>query len=183
MVVAVAKALEAKRAGAHLRLDGNTAASAAAYGARAGVTTVCVVPHDSTASGKMAQTRMFGARVVAVTGTFDHALTIVRQLAEREGVILVNSVNPHRLEGQKTAAFEIVDALGDAPDELYLPVGNAGNIAAYWRGFAGLSESRTGDADSDAAGIPGRGRGADGARASHRRPRDPGVGHSHRQSS
>ena len=135
MVVAVAKALEANARALICASTGNTAAAAAAYGARAGVMTVCVVPDGSTAAGKLAQTRMFGARVVAVTGTFDHALTIVRQLAERDGVILVNSVNPHRLEGQKTAAFEIVDALGDAPDELYLPVGNAGNIAAYWRGF------------------------------------------------
>ncbi|MDE2989553.1 MAG: threonine synthase [Chloroflexota bacterium] len=141
MVVAVAKALEANARALICASTGNTAASAAAYGARAGVTTVCVVPHGSTAAGKLAQTRMFGARVVAVTGTFDHALTVVRQLAEREGVILVNSVNPHRLEGQKTAAFEIVDALGDAPDELYLPVGNAGNISAYWRGFVGYHEA------------------------------------------
>ena len=135
MVVAVAKALEANARALICASTGNTAASAAAYGARAGVTTVCVVPRGSTAAGKMAQTRMFGARVVAVNGSFDQALTIVRQLAEREGVVLVNSLNPHRLEGQKTAAFEVVDALGDAPDELYLPVGNAGNIAAYWRGF------------------------------------------------
>ena len=135
MVVAVAKALEANARALICASTGNTAASAAAYGARAGVTTVCVVPRGSTAAGKMAQTRMFGARVVTVSGSFDQALTIVRQLAEREGVVLVNSVNPHRLEGQKTAAFEVVDALGDAPDELYLPVGNAGNIAAYWRGF------------------------------------------------
>ena len=141
MVVAVAKALEADARALICASTGNTAAAAAAYGARAGVTTVCVVPHGATAAGKLAQTRMYGARIVAVTGTFDHALTIVRQLAKRDGVVLVNSVNPDRLEGQKTAAFEIVDALGDAPDELYIPVGNAGNIAAYWRGFVGYRQA------------------------------------------
>lgn len=135
MVVAVAKALES---GTHTLIcasTGNTSASAAAFGARAGIRTVCLVPHGSTATSKLAQTLMFGALVVAIQGTFDEALVIVRELAQRDGVTLVNSVNPYRLEGQKTASFEIVDALAGAPDEIYIPVGNAGNISAYWRGF------------------------------------------------
>ncbi len=141
MVVAVAKALEDGARAIICASTGNTAAAAAAYGARAGLTTVCVVPHGGTAAGKLAQTRMLGARVVAVRGTFDSALTIVRRLAERDDTILVNSVNPYRLEGQKTGAFEVVDALDDAPDEFYIPVGNAGNISAYWQGFVEYKEA------------------------------------------
>ena len=135
MVVAVAKALEARCAAIICASTGNTSASAAAYGARCGLQTVVVVPKGRVAAGKMAQAVAHGARILLVRGTFDDALHIVRSLATESKVRLVNSVNPDRIEGQKTAAFEIVDDLGDAPDEVFIPVGNAGNITAYWRGF------------------------------------------------
>lgn len=135
MVVAVAKAVEEGAKAIICASTGNTAASAAAYGARSGIRSVCVVPHCGTAGGKLVQTLMLEAVVVQVRGSFDTALAIVRRLSERDDTVIVNSVNPYRLEGQKTAAFEVVDALGDAPDELYIPVGNAGNISAYWKGF------------------------------------------------
>ena len=115
---------------------GNTSASAAAYAARAGLLCAVVIPQGQIALGKLAQALIHGARVVPVHGTFDHALEIVRELGERPGVEVVNSVNPVRIEGQKTAAFEIVDVLGDAPTVHCIPVGNAGNITAYWRGYS-----------------------------------------------
>jgi threonine synthase len=142
MVVAVAKALED---GARMVLcasTGNTAASAAAYAARAGMSCTVVLPAGQVAAGKLAQAIAHGARVVAVRGAFDAALTVVRALAEQGEATLVNSVNPYRLDGQKTAAFEICEALGDAPDALFIPVGNAGNITAYWKGF--VEAGRTG---------------------------------------
>ena len=115
---------------------GNTAASAAAYAARAGLTGAVIVPEGKIATGKLAQALMHGARVIALRGNFDQALALVRELAERHPIALVNSVNPFRLEGQKTAAFELVEELGDGgPDALSIPVGNAGNITAYWKGF------------------------------------------------
>ncbi len=114
---------------------GNTAASAAAYAARAGLRCVVVVPEGKIARGKLAGALIYGARVIAISGSFDQGLEMVRRAADHLPLTLVNSVNPYRLEGQKTAAFEIVDALGDAPDWLCLPVGNAGNITAYWMGF------------------------------------------------
>lgn len=114
---------------------GNTSASMTAYAARAGLTPIVLVPHGRIASGKMAQAVMHGAEVIQVRGGFDECLNISRQLAKEYPVALVNSVNPVRLEGQKTAAFEIVDVLGQAPDIHVLPVGNAGNIVAYWKGF------------------------------------------------
>jgi threonine synthase len=135
MVVAVAKALEAGNDTILCASTGNTSASAAAYGAYAGLQTVVLVPKGSVAEGKLAQATAFGARIILVRGNFDRSLGLARELAQRFPVSLVNSVNPHRLEGQKTAAFEIVDALGDVPDYLYIPVGNAGNITAYWMGF------------------------------------------------
>jgi threonine synthase len=149
MVVAVAKAVEA---GAHAIVcasTGNTSASAAAYGAAAGLEVIVVLPRGQTALGKLLQALAAGARVVAVDGNFDDALRIVRALAEQDEhpVTLVNSVNPFRLDGQKTGAFEVCDAIGRAPDILAIPVGNAGNISAYWAGFkdyaeAGLARSR-----------------------------------------
>ena len=142
MVVAVAKALEG---GARMVLcasTGNTAASAAAYAARAGISCTVVLPAGQVAAGKLAQAIAHGAHVVAVRGPFDVALTLVRALADQGEATLVNSVNPDRLEGQKTAAFEICEALGDAPDALFIPVGNAGNITAYWKGF--VEAARTG---------------------------------------
>src|SRR5437763_997463 len=114
---------------------GNTAASAAAYSARAGLRGAVIVPEGKIATGKLAQALMHGARVVALRGNFDEALTLVRQLAGRHPVSLVNSVNEFRIEGQKTIAFEVCDQLGEAPDVLCIPVGNAGNITAWWRGF------------------------------------------------
>ena len=115
---------------------GNTAASAAAYAARAGLRGAVIVPEGKIATGKLAQALMHGARVVALKGNFDEALALVRQLADEHPVALVNSVNDFRIEGQKTAAFEILDALDSEPDALCIPVGNAGNITAYWRGFS-----------------------------------------------
>jgi threonine synthase len=135
MVVAVAKALEARSPAIICASTGNTSASAAAYGARCGLDTIILVPKGNIALGKLAQAVVYGAKIVAISGNFDEALEMVRGLVERHPVTLVNSVNPHRIEGQKTAAFEIVDVLGDAPDYLFIPVGNAGNITAYWKGF------------------------------------------------
>ncbi len=135
MVVAVARALQAGSRTLICASTGNTSASAAAYGARFGLRTVVVIPAGAIAAGKLVQAQVHGADVLAVPGNFDRALAAVRELAADPRVTLVNSVNPHRLEGQKTAAFEIVDELGDAPDVLAIPVGNAGNITAYWRGF------------------------------------------------
>jgi len=114
---------------------GNTSASAAAYAARAGLTCAVLVPKGKIAIGKLAQALMHGARVIALQGNFDDALTIVRELAQKHPIELVNSVNPYRIEGQKTAAFEVVEELGEAPGALAIPVGNAGNVTAYWRGF------------------------------------------------
>ncbi|MBA3876427.1 MAG: threonine synthase [Anaerolinea sp.] len=149
MVVAVAKALEAGARSIICASTGNTSASAAAYGAAAGLEVVVVLPKGAIAIGKLLQALVASARVVAIDGNFDQALAVVRELAARDDhpITLVNSVNPHRLAGQKTAAFEICDDLGRAPDILAIPVGNAGNISAYWAGFtdyvmAGIVERR-----------------------------------------
>ena len=137
MVVAVAKAAETGARAIVCASTGNTSASAAAYGAAAGMEVIVVLPKGQIAVGKLLQALVAGARVVAIDGNFDEALNIVRALAEQDDhpVTLVNSVNPFRLEGQKTAAFEVCDDLGRAPDILAIPVGNAGNISAYWAGF------------------------------------------------
>ena len=135
MVVAIAKALESGSKAVMCASTGNTSASAAAYAAYCGLTAIIIVPKGNIALGKLAQAIVYGAKIVTIDGNFDQALSIVRSLTERHPVTLVNSVNPHRIEGQKTAAFEIVDALGEAPDYLFIPVGNAGNITAYWKGF------------------------------------------------
>ena len=135
MVVAVAKAMEAGARTIVCASTGNTAASAAAYAARAGLECVVLLPGGQVALGKVAQAVVYGARVVVVDTNFDGALDLARELASDFGAALVNSVNPHRIEGQTTAAFEICDALGNAPDLLALPVGNGGNITAYWLGF------------------------------------------------
>jgi len=150
MVVAVAKAIEEGARAVICASTGNTSSSAAAYAASAGIEAVIVLPKGKIAAGKMLQGHAAGARVVAIDGNFDDALRIVREMtAERDPdypVELVNSVNPYRIEGQKTAAFEICEDLGGAPDYLAIPVGNAGNITAYWKGFkeyrdAGLVET------------------------------------------
>ena len=135
MVVAVAKALEAGSKALMCASTGNTSASAAAYAAYCGLSIIIIVPKGNIALGKLAQAIVHGAKIVAIDGNFDQALTIVRSLTEKHPVTLVNSLNPNRIEGQKTAAFEIIDILGDAPDYLFIPVGNAGNITAYWKGF------------------------------------------------
>ncbi|MFP6679926.1 MAG: threonine synthase [Dehalococcoidia bacterium] len=135
MCFAVAKALEDGAQQIICASTGNTSASAAAYGARYGLSTVVVVPAGEIAIGKLAQAMAYGARVLAVNGNFDDALKLVREASERLELALVNSVNPFRIEGQKTGAFEIIDEIEDAPDFLCIPVGNAGNITAYWRGF------------------------------------------------
>ncbi|MGH2500381.1 MAG: threonine synthase, partial [Candidatus Limnocylindria bacterium] len=141
MVLAVAKALEAGATAILCASTGNTAASAAAYAARARLRCGVVLPAGHVALGKLGQAVVFGATVVAVRGGFDEALRLSRELAAEGHATLVNSVNPHRIEGQKTAAFEICEALGDAPDALFIPVGNAGNITAYWKGFVEAARS------------------------------------------
>jgi len=120
---------------------GNTAASAAAYAARAGITCAVIVPEGNIAEGKLAQTLMHGGRVIALAGNFDQALEIVRELVRRHPIALVNSVNEYRIEGQKTAAFELLEDLDGELDALYIPVGNAGNVTAYWRGFVEMGAS------------------------------------------
>jgi len=139
MTVAVSKAVEAGADGVICASTGNTAASAAAYAARAGLRCVLVIPADGVALGKLVQAAACGATIVPVLAGFDAALDLARRAAEKLHLTLVNSVNPHRLAGQKTAAFEIVDVLGRAPEALVLPVGNAGNITAYWMGFTEYS--------------------------------------------
>ena len=141
MVVAVAKALEAGSQALMCASTGNTSASAAAYAAYCGVGAIIVVPKGKIALGKMAQAIVYRAKIVAIDGNFDQALTIVRALTDKHPVALVNSLNPNRIEGQKTAAFEIIDSLGEAPDYLFIPVGNAGNITAYWKGFVQYREA------------------------------------------
>ncbi|MFQ5830395.1 MAG: threonine synthase [Candidatus Methylomirabilia bacterium] len=135
MTMAISKALEDRARAIICASTGNTAASAAAYAARAGLRAFVVVPKAATAIGKLSQAAIHGATVLTVDGSFDQALAIVTEIAQGYPVTLVNSINPYRLEGQKTAAFEVVDQLGRAPDYHLMPVGNAGNITAYWRGY------------------------------------------------
>jgi len=136
MTVAISKAVEEGSKAVICASTGNTSASAAAYAARAGLVCAVLIPEGHIALGKLAQALIHGAKVIQIKGNFDQALTVVRELAARDAITLVNSVNPYRLEGQKTAAFEIVDELGDAPEVHCIPVGNAGNITAYWRGYS-----------------------------------------------
>ena len=135
MTVAVSAAIAEGAEAVVCASTGNTAASAAAYAARAGLRGAVIVPEGKIATGKLAQALMHGARVVALRGNFDEALRLVRELADRNPIALVNSVNPYRLEGQKTGAFEVCDQLGEPPDVLCVPVGNAGNVTAWWKGF------------------------------------------------
>ena len=135
MTMAVTKA---KEEGSHAIIcasTGNTSAAAAAYGAKAGLKTSVLIPDGYIALGKLSQAMMYGARVIAINGNFDNALDAVREISKNYPITLVNSVNPYRIEGQKTGAFEIIEALGDAPDYHFIPVGNAGNITAYWKGY------------------------------------------------
>ena len=135
MTMAVSKAVEEGATAVICASTGNTSASAAAYAARAGITAAVIIPEGKIAAGKLAQALMHGARVLAIDGSFDDALVAVRELAESHPIALVNSVNEYRIDGQRTGAFEVCDVLGDAPDVLCIPVGNAGNINAYWLGF------------------------------------------------
>ena len=141
MTMAMSKALEEGAKAVVCASTGNTSASAAAYAARAGMTCAVLIPEGHIALGKLAQALVHGARVIQVRGNFDELLTMVRRLGEKAPVTVVNSVNPYRIEGQKTGAFEIVDVLGDAPDLHCIPVGNAGNITAYWRGYLEYREA------------------------------------------
>ncbi len=164
MVFAVAKAIEEGADTIICASTGNTSAAAAAYAARAKLRCIVVIPNGKIAMGKLAQAVMYGAEIVAIDGNFDNALEIVRSISEKSPIALVNSVNPYRIEGQKTSAFEICDTLGSAPDILALPVGNAGNITAYWKGFkeynakkqTGLPEMRGFEAEGSAAIVHNR---------------------------
>lgn len=140
MCLAVAKAVEAGSKGVLCASTGNTSASAAAYAARAGLRCVVFLPKGKVAAGKLAQAVMYGAEIVSVDGNFDEALAAAVAAAERAGLTVVNSTNPFRLEGQKTGAYEIVEQLGKVPDHHFMPVGNAGNITAYWRGYKELGK-------------------------------------------
>src|SRR4051795_6833882 len=150
MTMAISKAAEEGAKVVVCASTGNTSASAAAYAARAEMLAAVIIPDGHVALGKLAQALIHGARVVSIRGSFDDALRVVRELGERGGVTIVNSINPYRIEGQKTAAFEVCDVLGRHPDVHCLPVGNAGNITAYWKGYAEY------DADGNAKGRPGR---------------------------
>lgn len=135
MTMAVTKAKESGAGAIICASTGNTSASAAAYGAKAGLKTFVLIPDGYIALGKLSQAMMYGAEIIAIKGNFDRALELVREIADKYPVTLVNSVNPYRIEGQKTGAFEICEALGGAPDYHFIPVGNAGNITAYWKGY------------------------------------------------
>jgi threonine synthase len=141
MVMAMAKAIEGGSKQAICASTGNTSASAAAYGARFGLKVIILVPKGKIAVGKLAQAIAYGAEIIAVEGNFDQALKVTRILAEKYPITLVNSLNPYRIEGQKTSSFEIIDDLGRVPDYLFIPVGNAGNITAYWKGFTEWKKS------------------------------------------
>ena len=135
MTMAVTKAKEAGSGAIICASTGNTSASAAAYGAKAGLKTYVLIPDGYIALGKLSQAMMYGAEIIAIQGNFDKALEMVREISDKYPITLVNSVNPYRIEGQKTGAFEICEALGTAPDYHFIPVGNAGNITAYWKGY------------------------------------------------
>ncbi|MFH1452675.1 MAG: threonine synthase [Armatimonadota bacterium] len=141
MCITVSKALEEGAKAVICASTGNTSASAAAYAARAGIKCIVLIPHNSIALGKLSQAMIVGAKVIAVKANFDKALELVRSISKNYPVTLVNSVNPYRISGQKTASFEICDKLGSAPDYLFIPVGNAGNITAYWKGFKEYKDS------------------------------------------
>ena len=146
MTMAVTKAVESGSQAIFCASTGNTSASAAAYAVRAGIKAFVLIPEGKIALGKLAQTLMYGARIIQINGNFDQGMAIVKQITDHAPVTIVNSINPFRIEGQKTASFEIIDELGDAPDYHCLPVGNAGNITAYWKGYKEYS--------SDLPGLP-----------------------------
>ena len=135
MTVAISKALEEGAKAVMCASTGNTSASAACYSARAGLKCMVLIPEGAIALGKLSQALIHGAKVIALKGNFDDALNIVKEISKKYSITLVNSINPYRIEGQKTGAFEICDALSEAPDYHAIPVGNAGNITAYWKGY------------------------------------------------
>ncbi len=146
MTLAMSKALEEGSRVVMCASTGNTSASAACYSAKAGVECIVLIPEGAIALGKLSQALIHGAKVIAIKGNFDDALNLVKEITKKHKITLVNSINPYRIEGQKTGAFEICDSLGDAPDFHAIPVGNAGNITAYWKGYkeyknAGISKS------------------------------------------
>ena len=178
MTMAITKAVEEGAKAVICASTGNTSASAAAYAARAGLTCAVLVPQGKIAMGKLAQALVHGAKLLQVEGNFDDCLALASKLAIDYPVSLVNSVNQYRIEGQKTASFEIVDVLGDAPDIHCLPVGNAGNITAYWQGYREYAADAARLPDPAHVGLPGRRRGADRHRQGrgepeHDRHRDP----------
>ena len=170
MTMAISKAVEEGSQAVICASTGNTSASAAAYAARAGLTCAVLVPTGKIAMGKLAQALVHGAKLLQVDGNFDDCLALASKLAIDYPVSLVNSVNQFRIEGQKTASFEIVDVLGDAPDIHCLPVGNAGNITAYWQGYARVLRRRPRHADAADVGLPGGRRRADRDRPGGREP-------------
>ena len=135
MTMAVTKAVEAGSKAIICASTGNTSAAAAAYAAKAGIRCIVIIPNKKIAMGKLAQAIAYGAEIIAIDGNFDDALNMVKEISDKHPITLVNSINPFRIEGQKTAAFEVCEQLGVAPDYLAIPVGNAGNITAYWKGF------------------------------------------------
>ncbi len=181
MTMAISKALEEGAKAVVCASTGNTSASAAAYAARAGMTCAVLIPEGHIALGKLAQALVHGAKVLQVRGNFDEALAIVRRLGERAPVTVVNSVNPFRIQGQKTGAFEIVDVLGDAPDVHCIPVGNAGNITAYWRGYLEYREAGRATRLPTHVRFPGRGSRPHRRGPPHRASRDRGDRHPHRE--
>jgi len=142
MTLAISKALEEKHVAVMCASTGNTSASAAAYAARAGIKCIVLIPKGAIALGKLAQALIHGAQVIAVDGNFDDALNLVKEITAKQHIQLVNSINPYRIEGQKTGSFEICDQLGSAPDFHAIPVGNAGNITAYWKGYKEYKEKK-----------------------------------------
>ena len=170
MTMAISKAAEEGAKAVICASTGNTSASAAAYAVRAGMVCAVLVPQGKIALGKMSQALVHGSRILQVDGNFDDCLDLARDLSEHYPVALVNSVNPYRIEGQKSAAFEIVDALGDAPDVHCLPVGNAGNITAYWKGYTEYCDDGLGHPPPADARLPGRRRRADRQRRAVKSP-------------
>ena len=172
MTMAISKAAEEGAKVVVCASTGNTSASAAAYAARAEMLAAVIIPDGHVALGKLAQALIHGAKVVSIRGSFDDALHVVRELGERGGVTVVNSINPFRIEGQKTAAFEICDALGAAPDVHCIPVGNAGNITAYWKGYGEYARDGVVTKRAADARLAGRGLGAARDRRARRAPGD-----------
>lgn len=144
MTMAVTKAVEEGSQAIICASTGNTSASAAAYAVRAGIKAFVLIPEGKIALGKLAQTMMYGAEIIQIKGNFDAGMSIVKEISDHAPVTIVNSINPYRIDGQKTASFEIIDELGDAPDYHCLPVGNAGNITAYWKGYCEYASSQNG---------------------------------------